>query len=219
MKRYFLTITIVGILLLTMNFRCIKYVEPKPFDQTFQIPVDIVSLKKSYSLTDTIWLETDITGKMIFDTKSNQFMLVDTGQINFGATFNLFGTQVTNPQKGFCDIITIRGVNTDRQLGHWSTSGYLQQYGCSQASYKCRIGFKPLIKGTYWLILSSDRLFENCSNKVVPLYATISYKYKSQDLGQEIFDKLSKNEKGGKDGIEFYTNKIKNKEIFVFKVQ
>jgi hypothetical protein len=213
-------ILIILIGVLTMNFRCYKdNLIERPFEQNFSVPVDIVSLKKSYSLTDTIWLETDITGKMIFDTKSNQLILVDTGQIDFGATFNIFGTQVTNPQNGFCDVITIRGVNTNRELGHWGTSGYLDQYGCGQATYKCRIGFKPLIKGTYWLILTSDRLFESCPNKVVPYYATISYRYKSQDLGLEIFNALSKNDKGGNDGIKFYTNKINNKEIFVFKVE
>jgi hypothetical protein len=220
MTNKFSSILILFIAILTMNFRCVKddLIE-RPFEQTFKIPVDIYPLKKTYSLTDTIWIETDIVGKTLFDTKSNQLILVDTGQIDFGASFNIFGTQITNPQSGFCDIITVRGVNNNRELGHWGTSGYLGQYGCGLPTYKCRIGFKPLIRGTYWLILTSDRLFGSCTNKVVPYYANVFYRYKTSDLGLEIFNALSKNDKGGNDGIKFYTDKINNRETFVFKVE
>jgi hypothetical protein len=220
MTNKFSIILTLFIALLTMNLRCVKdNLIERPFEQTFQIPVDIYPLKKTYSLTDTIWLETDIVGKTLFDTKSNQLILVDTGEIDFGATYNIFGTQITNPQNGFCDIVTVRGVNNNRKIGPWSTIGYLDQYGCGLSTYKCRIGFKPLVRGTFWLILTSDRLFGSCTNKVVPYYANVTYKYKSYDLGLEIFNALSKNDKGGKDGIKFYTRKINNRETFVFKVE
>ena len=212
-------VLILFIAILTMNFTCVKDNMEIPIEQMFQIPVDIYPLKKSYSLTDTIWIETDIIGKTLFDTKSNQTVVVDTGQLDFGATFNFFGSSITNPPNGFCEIITLRGVNTDRQLSHHGTIGYLDRYGCGQSSYKCRIGYKPLIKGTYWLILTSDRHLQSCPNKILPYYASISYKYKTADLGLEIFNALSINDKGGKDGIKFYTNRINNKEIFVFKVE
>ena len=105
-NKYSVIIIILFVSLLTMNFRCMKDVEPRPFEQAFLIPVDIYPLKKSYSLTDTIWIETDLTNKFLFDTKSNQNILVDSGQITFGAGFNEFGTYITNPPNGFCDIIT-----------------------------------------------------------------------------------------------------------------
>jgi hypothetical protein len=220
MRNKYALLILLFISMLTMNFQCGKGdVIQRPYEQAFQVPVNIVPQKKMYSLTDTIWLETDVIGKTLFDTKSNQSMVVDTGQITFGATFNIFGTSVTNPPNGFCNVVTIAGVNTNRQLGHWGTSGYLDKYGCGQTSYTCRVGFKPLIKGTYWLILTSDRLLESCTNKTIPYYATISYRFKSADLGLDIFNNLSKNDKGGNDGIKFYTNKINNKEIFVFKVE
>lgn len=220
MKNKLSIITMILIGILTVNFRCLKdSPAPHPYEQNFVIPVDIVSLKKSYSLTDTIWLETDITGKMLLDTKSNQLILADTGQIDFGASFNIFGTQVTNPSNGFCDIVTIRGINTNRELGYWGTSGYLDDYGCGQTTYKSRVGFRPLIKGTYWLILTSERPFESCPNKVVPYNATLTYRYKTTDLGLEIFNALPEKDKGGNDGIKFYSGKIMNKEMFVFKVE
>jgi hypothetical protein len=37
--------------------------------------------------------------------------------------------------------------------------------------------------------------------------------------GLDVFNTLSTNDKGGRDGIEFYTNKIINREVFIFRVQ
>ena len=219
MTNKFSIILVILIAILTMNFQCKKdVIIVRPFEQTFQIPVDIYPLKKTYSLTDTLWIETEIIGKTLFDTKSNQNLLIDSGQINFGADFNEFGTYITSPSNGFCDIITTNGINTNRQLSQWGTSGSFGDIGCGQSSYKCRVGFKPNQKGTYWLSLNKDLFFKSCNTKVVPYYATISYKYKNLDLNLDIFNSLPKNDKGGNDGIKFYTEKINNREVFVFKV-
>lgn len=220
MKNKYTLLLLLLIAVFTMNFRCVpENMEQRPYEQSFQVPVDIYPLKKTYSLNDTIWIETDITGKSLFDNRSNQLISADTGQLNFEAAFNRFGTDVTNPPTGFCDVITTRGVNTGRDLGFWGTSGYMDQYGCGLPTYKCRIGFKPLIRGAYFLILANSRLFESCTNKVRPYHAELSYRYKSSDLGLEIFNALSNNDKGGNDGIRFYTGKINNREAFVFKVE
>lgn len=219
MPNKFSLILIISIAILTMNFRCGKDLISRPYEQTFQIPVDIYPLKKTYSLTDTIWIETDIAGKTLFDTKSNQNLLVDTGQITFGAVFNEFGSYITNPPNGFCDVFTTNGINTNRQLSQWGTAGSTEKVGCGQTSFKCRVGFKPNEKGTYWLILDKNLALGSCDTKVVPYYATISYKYKNVDLNVDVFNALSKNDKGGNDGIKFYKEKIDNREIFVFKVE
>jgi hypothetical protein len=207
--------------LLTMNFQCRKEIfEPKPLVYTLEVPIDIYPLKKSYSLTDTIWIQTDLPTKFLFDTKTNQFIFADTGNITLSAVFNEFGTSITNPPNGFCDIITSNGVNNNRQLSQWGTGGSFENYGCGQSNYKCRVGIKPNQKGTYWLSLFNDLLFESCINKVIPYNALISYKYKRVDLNLDIFNSLSINDKGGNNGtIKFYTDKINNREGFVFKVE
>lgn len=220
MNNKYTILLLLLIAVLTMNFRCMREdIEQRPYEQSFQVPVDIYPLKKTYSLSDTIWIETDITGKSLFDTRSNQLILADTGQLHFEASFNRFVTDVTNPPNGFCDVITHRGVNTDRYLGYWSTGGFVNQYGCGLPTYKCRIGFKPLIRGTYYLILANNKLFESCTNKVRPYHAELSFRYKSPDLGLDVFNAMSKNDKGGNDGIRFYTEKINNREAFVFRVE
>ena len=202
----------------TMNFRCMKEDVPKPFDNSFEIPVDIYPLKKVYTLTDTIWIETDVPDKFLFDLKTNRNILVDSGKITFSATFNEFGTYITNPPNGLADVISLGGVNTNRNLSQWATRGFIENYGCGQLNYKCKIGFKPNYKGAYWLSLPKD-LLGSCVNKVIPYYATISFKFKNVDLNMDVFNSLSKNDKGGNDGIKFYTDKINNREGFVFMVE
>jgi len=191
---------------------------PKPFDNSFEIPVDIYPLKKVYTLTDTIWIETDVPDKFLFDLKTNRNILVDSGKITFSATFNEFGTYITNPPNGLADVISLGGVNTNRNLSQWATRGFIENYGCGQLNYKCKIGFKPNYKGAYWLSLPKD-LLGSCVNKVIPYYATISFKFKNVDLNMDVFNSLSKNDKGGNDGIKFYTDKINNREGFVFMVE
>lgn len=203
-----------------MNFRC----SPEPaivggFDHTFVAPVDIFPLKKTYSLNDTIWLQTDLPSKSLFDTKTNQFLVADTGNISPGGSYMEFGTHITNPAGGFCDVITPSGVNINRELSQWATGGSVDPFGCGQPGYTVKIGFKPRLQGIYGIMLPQDRFFGTCPGKMYAYYATISYQYKNVDLNQDVFNTLSKNDKGGKDGIKFYTDRINSRQLFVFKVE
>lgn len=207
--------------LLSLNFHCGETdVDEKPFDHEFQIPVKIYPLKKSYSLSDTIWIETDVSNKFLFDTKTNQFVNTDTGRIDFAGVFNRFETDVTSPPDGFCDVITVNGVNAERRLGQWSTTGSLSRYGCSSTDYRCRIGFRPKVKGTYWLALFQDRLFGSCPNKLQPPYASLSFKYDSNaDLNLDILNSLPDHLFGGKKGKKIYVNEVDAKEVFIARVE
>lgn len=218
-KKITVTVLLVASLL-TMQFRCHRDdILTTDFQQAFEIPVDIYPLKKSYTLTDTVWIETDISAKLLFDKKTGLALPADTGMISFGASYNLFGTSITNPANGFCEVIVLNGGNPNRQLSQWATSGFIQEFGCGQSSYRCKMGFRPLLKGTYFLSLGKDLLMGSCPDKVVRYNASVSYRYKSADLGLEIFNALSDNDKGGKEGIAFHTSKIINREFFIFKVE
>lgn len=100
-KKNFILIALVTVFLLTTKFQCGKEIEPRPFEHTFEAPVDIFPLKKTYSLNDTIWLETDLPDKVLYDTKTNQSIIADTGQMTLGAVLNAFSTDITNPPNGF----------------------------------------------------------------------------------------------------------------------
>ena len=218
MKNKFYLLLLLLISILTMNFQCGKPIVTVPYDHTFDIPVGIYPLQKTYTLTDTIWLETDVTGKILYDTKTSQYILSDTGQISFGGVFNVFGTSLTNPSDGFCDIITKDGVNINRWNSQWGTSGSLENFGCSDTSYRCKIGFKPNHTGTYWLVLSSCNL-GSCFDKIIPYYSSINYHYKSVDLNLDVLNTVSDNDLGGRQNRSWYTDRILKREIFVFRVQ
>jgi hypothetical protein len=216
-KQITVTIIVLTISVLTMNFRCYKDPVQRPFDYQFAAAVDIYPLKKTYALTDTIWIETDLPTKFIYDILSGQSINADTGRINFTGSFNEFGTAITSPANGFCDIITSNGVNVNRYLYQLGTDGILE-YGCGQSNFKCKIGFKPNYTGTYGLFLRQNDLLGSCPTKIKPFYATISYKYKNVDLNMDVFTSLPQNLKGNNNGA-YYINKINNREAFVFKVE
>jgi hypothetical protein len=216
-KKYITLLAVILLSLPALKFRCSKDIIPES-DHSFEAAVDIYPVKKTYSLTDTIWIETDLPSKFLYDTKISQAIVADTGNMSFGAGYNEFGTYITNPANGFCDVITANGVNTNRALSQWATTVTVNNFSCGRPDYKYRIGFKPNQRGTFHLTLPHDIFFESCPNKVVPYNATISFKYKNADLGQDIYDALSANDKGGNDGIIFYHQAISLRRTFVFKV-
>ena len=218
MKKFVFALTFAIIIIMSMNFRCSKgYILPPPNDYEFIADVDIYPLKKTYSLSDTIWIETDLPSKDLFDNITGQNINADTCNIPFGATYNEFGMSVTNPSNGFCKIISSDAyVAVDR--APWST-GALIHYGCGQPSFKCRVGFKPLYPGAYYLALSSFGRLERCPSKVKPINAIIAYTYKNVDLNLDVYNSLPASIKGDSNSVASFTDQINNREIFVFTVQ
>src|SRR5215213_9225991 len=140
------TLSLLFICMICMGFQCRK--EPVNYEYNFQAQVDLFPLKKIYSLTDTIWIETDILNKFLLDTRSNQSINADTGQISLMVNYNEFASATRNPSNGLCDVITANGVNKDRNLFPGGIQTFIV-YGCGQPNYKTRIGFKPNYKGVF----------------------------------------------------------------------
>jgi len=201
-----------------LNFRCENDHLQRPFDHTCEIEMSISPLKKTYSLNDTIWLETQVSGKQLWDTKTNQFIVADTGFLSFNISYYGFGLRswLTN---SLSDVITSNGVNNDRIVSQWSTEAKVANFGCSQPGYKIRIGFKPNHAGTYSLLLPKDLLLGSCNNKIVPYNATTSFKFQTVDLNLDVFNSFASAENLGNDQKKHYTGKINSGEMFVFKVQ
>ena len=219
MKRFMkrnLTICFLFACIFSMGFQCRK--EPVNFSYNFRADADIYPLKKIYSLTDTIWIETDLPNKFLFDTRSNQNVNADTGQISLMINYNEFASVSRNPSNGLCDVITINGVNKDRNLFPGGVQTFIT-YGCGQPNYKTRIGFKPNYKGIFRIQFLKDQIFQNCSGKIIKYYATISFRFKSIDLNLDILNSLPEKERDGKEGTQLYTQMINNREMLVFKVE
>ncbi len=217
MKKRSFNITCLVVVALAVNFRCSKNMGIRPFEYQFVAGVDIYPLKKTYSLSDTIWIESDLPTKFLFDAISGQSINADTTKVIFRAIYNEIGTSITNPPNGFCQLISSNGNIVQRSEAQWFTGGDLE-YGCGQPDFKCRIGFKPNYKGSFALLLMHEDLLGNCTGKVKRLFAKTSFKYKNVDLNRDVFDSLSQNDKGG-DGGAFYINKINSREGFIIRVQ
>jgi hypothetical protein len=202
-----------------MNFRCEKDALDRPFDHTFEIGVDIYPLKKSYRTTDTIWLETDVSGKSLFDTESRSLVVADTGSVDFSVSYYGFNTGLSDPPGSFADVIAFNQANTHRTTSPWNTVGAILDYGCGQPGYKLRVGFKPNHKGTYTLILPTPSIMGSCSNKVIPYHATLSYKYKASDLNMDVLTAFSKAQNLRNDQEQYYKNLMNNGRCFVFTVE
>ncbi len=216
MRRETLLLLMCSILML--NFRCDTDQVQRPFDHTFEIEMSIFPLKKAYSLSDTIWLETQVAGKQLWDTKTSQYFLADTGYLSFNISYYGFGLQSWLPNS-LSNVITFNGVNNDRIISQWSTEAKVENYGCTQSSYRMRVGFKPNHAGTYSLLLPKDLLLGSCNNKIVYYNATTSFKFQNVDLNLDVFNSFASAENLGNDQKKHFTGKISNREMFVFKVQ
>lgn len=202
-----------------MNFQCEKDDLLPPFDHTFEAGVDIYPLKKSYRTTDTIWLETDITGKSLFDTESGRVVLADTGSIDLFVSYYGFNTGLSDPSGSFADVIAFNQVNTHRSTSPWNTGGVIQDHGCGQTSYKLRLGFKPNHKGTYSLLLPMPQIMGSCSNKAIPYHSTITYKYKPSDLNMDVLMAFSQSQDWRNDQVKYYSGLMNEGKLFVFTVE
>ncbi len=216
MRRETLLLLMCSILML--NFRCDTDQVQRPFDHTFEIEMSIFPLKKAYSLSDTIWLETQVAGKQLWDTKTSQYFLADTGYLSFNISYYGFGLQSWLPNS-LSNVITFNGVNNDRIISQWSTEAKVENYGCTQSSYRMRVGFKPNHAGTYSLLLPKDLLLGTCNNKIVYYNATTSFKFQNVDLNLDVFNSFASAENLGNDQKKHFTGKINSREMFVFKVQ
>jgi hypothetical protein len=221
MKRNTITLAVMLVVsICSMNVDCYNRADSTdfhPIDYKFEIPVKITELKKTYALADTIWIETNQTAKTLYDVMSNSLVTADTGFITFGASFNEFGTAITNPPNGFCDVLSPAGLNVGKDNGYWGTS-VRYEYGCGQPDYKVRLGFLPHYRGTFYLSLLEQDYLQACPQKHIRYYAQMAYKYEAPDIGLDIFNSLPDNLQGGNGGRDFYRKGIADKEIFVFQV-
>jgi hypothetical protein len=209
---------IVLVSMCMLNFRCEQDVVQRPFDNAFEIEMNIIPLKKTYSLNDTIWLEAQVSGKQLFDVKTMQLVLADTGYFSFHISYYGFGLRSWLPNS-LANVITFNGVNTDRIASQWSTEAKVENYGCSQLSYTLKIGFKPNHRGTYSILLPKDLLLGSCINKIIPYNATISFKFPNTDLNLDVFNAFAQSENLGSDQKKHFTEKLNRREMFVFNVQ
>ena len=104
-------------------------------------------------------------------------------------------------------------------LSEYTNYGYIENFGCTAATYQVRIGLNPNHKGTYSLILPQALILNSCSNKVVPYKAATSYRFASADLNLDVFNEFADRENLEKNKKTYFTSKVNNREMFIFRVE
>lgn len=221
MKNKVLFITIAAfVALFTFGFQCGKDSIAPELKYNFRIPVDVYPLKKSYRLTDTIWIEADINGKALYDTISKQNVVVDSASLSLDVRYVQLAATNTNPPDGFCQIISAANNNIYRQLYKGTTSANFSNYGCGQTSLRWKLGFKPNYTGTYAIFLSSGGSLQFCQGVRQSYYAPYSFQYKPTDLNKDLFDALPDTARKNDDyQLPYFTDGFIRKTILIVKVE
>jgi hypothetical protein len=192
------------------------------YTYTFQEKIDLYPAQKSYKVGDTIWIQYSNPTKRLFDQKTSQTVSADTVSITFAVGYNAkYGYPTINPSDGFCDFISMNGVNEGRYLGDYGTS-MLQTFGCENNNgYDFNIAVVPKQKGIYSLNLNGvPRTVAACSNRISGFpFSTIDYSYDLADCNKDVFLSIppnSRSEARGAKGTQ--EAEIDQKKVYYLKV-
>lgn len=201
-----------------MGTQCDK--EDIEYKYNFIEKIDLFPAKKSYKVDDTIWLQYTNTSRWLHDNLTNQNIIADTVSVQFQVSFNTRYNAPFNPPGGFCDYVTINGVNVGRYLGDRGT-GFLFTFGCAgNNSYDFKIGVVPKQKGIYSLdMYGTPRSVSACSNRIsgFPL-STLEYRFNVADGNKDVFLTIPSYARG--ESPKGHTeSKIDSKQVYIAKVE
>ncbi|GAB3194910.1 hypothetical protein GCM10027293_04210 [Pontibacter aydingkolensis] len=99
-----------------MGFQCGDDYLPEPEPaQIFKETLSLNPFKKTYSIGDTIWIETNINDKHLFDSKSGREVLVDSVSLPIELSYSALYQVYTRPE-GFCKVVTSSPVEENTEL-------------------------------------------------------------------------------------------------------
>lgn len=214
----YIPIVSLFIALLCMGTQCRK--QEIEYKYNFLEKINLYPVQKVYQIGDTIWLQYTNTNKQLYDVHTSNYILSDTVSVDFQISLNSRYNTPLNPSDGFCDFLTVNGLNLGRYLNVYG-SGFLNSFGCNNTyNYNFTVGVVLKQKGIYSLdLLGSPRNVIACPNRIssFPL-STIEYRFDVIDCNKDIFlsiPPISRIE-STKEGTE---NKIDNKQVFIVNVE
>lgn len=200
--------------LLMMNLQCDKEEQLPPLKYEFSEKLNLYPLKNSYAINDTIWIELPKTDKRLYDTKTNQTILLDTGIINFGANISpLYNTPV-HPADGFGDFVTFDATKVD-SFNHDAFGIYIQKQ-CSEPDFHFKIGFIPKYKGYYALPVGGNGV-TSCGTATT-LFAEIGYSFNINNTSKAVYLQIPEADRKqyAHTGLEYGMD---GPAVYVFKVE
>ncbi len=192
-----------------MGVRCNKSVD---YAYNFIDKLDVIPVKKTYEIGDTIWLQSTNPSNQLFDQRTNQNIIVDTSGFQLYIKYHAWDNTPVNPPDGFCDYIQGNTITIE------SGAGFLQTVGCSGNGINIKVGIVPKHAGTYTLDLPFEyKEVLSCSNtgqQTVP--SVVLFRF-NEDCNKDIFLSIPSEKRMGYGGTaEEY---VDDRVSFAFKVQ
>ncbi|RDV17046.1 hypothetical protein DXT99_00565 [Pontibacter diazotrophicus] len=188
---------------LTMGLQCDEYVEPE-YSHIIQETLSLTPYKKTYNVGDTNWVETNLTGKYLYDTKIFQRVLIDSVSLPLKLFYHDLYKNPSSTTGGF-----VKAIHPD--LVEKQDPYLFFYYACNQPDYKFKVGLVLLTPGIYSLRISDQNYFSNCITQAS--YSRIYYKFDLEDSNKDIFLAIPPISRGG-----LNTDKMDAKEEFIVQV-
>lgn len=206
------------IALLSTGMRCNK--EEVSYQYNFVEKVRIFPTQKTYKQGDTIWLQYTNPNKQLQDERTNQSIAVNGVWLGFQVAFNSRYNTPINPAGGFCDFVTVYGVNAGRYLGEFGTT-LSTTFGCNTSnSLDFMVGVVPKQKGIYSLdFLGAPGTVSDCPNQTTsfPL-STIAYRFDVADGNKDVYQTIPIHARS-EPSPGYTESKIDAKQVYVVKVE
>lgn len=196
-----------------MGFQCEdEPAEPEPAN-IYKETLSLTPFKKSYTVGDTIWIETSLNDKRLFDSKSGQKVLVDSVSIPIELSYTALYQVYYRPAEGFCKVVSSDPVEAETQR-YERTTFILASYGCNQPDYRFKVGIVLLSPGVYSLTIAEKNYSYNClKQQEYAERSQISYTFGLNDTNKDVFLAIPPISRGG-----LNTEKIDSKEQYIVKV-
>lgn len=211
--RKYQRLLVAAFICLTMGFQCGDDLpEPEPAN-IFRETLSLTPFKKSYKVGDTIWVDTNLNSKLLFDSKSGQKILVDSASLPISLSFTALYQAPFKPSEGFLKTVSSNSVETKTSNFEFTTKVFAS-FGCQQTDYRFKVGIVLLTTGVYALKIEENNFFYNClKQQQYAERSQIFYTFDLNDTNKDIFLAIPPASRGG-----LNTDKIDLKEEYIVKV-
>ncbi|GHA75263.1 hypothetical protein [Pontibacter akesuensis] len=189
--------------LFAMSWQCGEYAEPD-YTHIIREKVDLYPYKKAYAVGDTIWIDTNITDRFLYDEKISQRVEIDSVALPLKLSFNKLYKRYQGETGPFFEAIYADPVQKHPEYLFFT-------YACNQPDYDFRVGIVLLKPGIYSLVLHDQNYFSNCITEGA--YSRIYYTFNVADSNKDVFLSIPAISRGG-----LNTDRMDSKEEFIVQV-
>jgi hypothetical protein len=216
-NRYFIMLISVCTAILTMSLqKCYRddIPEPKPV-YDFAEKIILSPYKKTYAITDTIWLQFKTTDKKLFDKISNSRVSTDTTHLYMHFNYSKLYPFYNVANSELCSVVFTGNLNYSSFTRPEFYNVIEVDTDCNSNFYFIKIGIVP--KNTGIFLISIGASVRNCPNKKVHSYIKTSFTFDLADCNKDVFLSIPASSRGA--GQDLTELQLDNKELFAFKVE